>query len=252
MKKILVFYGSYGGGHLSAAKSIENHIKNNYPDIEIKLVDCIEYINKHLNKLLADSYNEAAKKAPLAWKTAYHLSNVGLTSKAVTTSNKLFSIKLNKLLQDFEPDLIISTHPFGTQMCGVLKKKGKINCKLATILTDFHIHGQWLVFHEYCDYFFVSNNQMKSDMMENGVDENKIYVSGIPVSDKFQQNFNKEEICKEFDLNPNEQVALFFAGRRIRIRKQNNHHGFKIINSTIFKTSSHCHFRKKSKNESKI
>ncbi len=209
MKKILVFYGSYGGGHLSAAKSIENHIKNNYPDIEIKLVDCIEYINKHLNKLLADSYNEAAKKAPLAWKTAYHLSNVGLTSKAVTTSNKIFSIKLNKLLQDFEPDLIISTHPFGTQMCGVLKKKGKINCKLATILTDFHIHGQWLVFHEYCDYFFVSNNQMKSDMIENGVDQNKIYVSGIPVSDKFQQNFNKEEICKEFDLNPNEQVVLF-------------------------------------------
>lgn len=60
---------------------------------------------------------------------------------------------------------------------------------------------------------------MKSDMIENGVDQNKIYVSGIPVSDKFQQNFNKEEICKEFDLNPNEQVVLFFAGRRIRLRK---------------------------------
>lgn len=101
MKKILIFYGSYGGGHLSAARSIENHIKTHYSDIEVKLVDCIEYINKHLNKLLADSYNEAAKKAPWAWKTAYHLSNDGLTSKAVTTSNKLFSLKLNKLLQDF-------------------------------------------------------------------------------------------------------------------------------------------------------
>ena len=213
MKKILVFYGSYGGGHLSAAKSIENYIKKHDSDVEIKLVDCIEYINKHLNKLLADSYNEAAKKAPFAWKTAYHLANDGLTSKAVTTSNKLFSIKLNKLLQDFNPDLIISTHPFGTQMCGVLKKKGKITCKLATILTDFHIHGQWLVFHEYGDYFFVSNNQMKSDMIEYGVSEEKIYVSGIPVSDKFQKNFDKTQICQEFGLNPNEQVVLFFAGR---------------------------------------
>lgn len=212
MKKILVFYGSYGGGHLSAAKSIESHIKNTYPDVEIKLVDCIEYINKYLNKLLADSYNEAAKKAPWAWKTAYHLSNDGLTSMAVTTSNKLFSIKLNTLLQEFQPDLIISTHPFGTQMCGILKKKGKIDCKLATILTDFHIHGQWLVFHEYCDYFFVSNQQMKSDMIDYGVKEDKIYVSGIPVSNKFKQNFNREEICSEFALNPNEQVALFFAG----------------------------------------
>ena len=212
MKKILIFYSSYGGGHLSAAKSIENHIKNQYPEMEVKLVDCIEYINKYLNKLLSDSYNEAAKKAPFAWKTAYHLANDGLTSKAVTTSNKLFSIKLNTLLQDFKPDLIISTHPFGTQMCGVLKKKKKINCQLATILTDFHIHGQWLVFHEYCDYFFVSNAQMKYDMIEYGIDQDKIYVSGIPVSNRFQEHFDRETICQEFGLNPNEQVVLFFAG----------------------------------------
>ena len=216
MKKVLIFYGSYGGGHLSAAKSVENYIKENYPDTETKLVDCIEYINKHLNKLLIDSYNEAAKKVPWAWKKAYYLANDGfLTSRAVTTSNKIFSIKLNTLLQEFEPDLIISTHPFGTQMCGVLKKRGKINCKLATILTDFHIHGQWLVFNEYCDYFFVSNNQMKNDMIEYGVDENKIHVSGIPVSSRFKENFNRKEIAQEFGLNPDEEIVLFFAGRRI-------------------------------------
>ncbi len=97
-------------------------------------------------------------------------------------------------------------------MCGVLKKKGKINCQLATILTDFHIHGQWLVFHEYCDYFFVANNQMKSDMVELGVLEEKIYVSGIPVSETFKETFDREKICQEFDLNPNEQTVLFFAG----------------------------------------
>lgn len=213
MKKILIFYGSYGGGHLSAARSIENYIKENYPDAETMLVDCIEYINKHLNKLFVDAYNEAAKKVPWAWKTAYHLSNDGLlTSMAVTTSNKLFSIKLNTLLQEFKPDLIISTHPFGTQMCGILKKKEKINCKLATILTDFHIHGQWLIFHEYCDYFFVSNNQMKLDMIEYGVDSEKIHVSGIPVSSRFKEDFDREKICREFDLDSNKETVLFFVG----------------------------------------
>ena len=35
MKKILIFYASYGGGHLSAANAINDYIKNNYPDISI-------------------------------------------------------------------------------------------------------------------------------------------------------------------------------------------------------------------------
>lgn len=213
MKKILIFYGSYGGGHLAAAKSIENYINSNYPDITVQKVDCMEYISKHLNKILAESYNEAAKRAPWAWKKAYYLSNDGiLMSNAVKTSNVIFSLKLNKLLQKFKPDLIISTHPFGTQMCGILKKKKKINCKLATVLTDFHIHGQWLMFHEFCDYYFVSNENMKNDMIKYDIDENKIHISGIPVSERFKQKFDKEKIYKDFDLDPDKQTVLFFAG----------------------------------------
>ena len=40
----------------------------------------------------------------------------------------------------------------------------------------------------------------------------KYIFHGIPVSPKFQENFNKQEICEEFDLKPDEQTALFFAG----------------------------------------
>ena len=50
MKKILIFYASYGGGHLSAAKSIENVINTNYKDTQTKLIDCMKYVNKHHKK----------------------------------------------------------------------------------------------------------------------------------------------------------------------------------------------------------
>ena len=51
MKKVLIFYGSYGAGHLSAARSIKECIDTNYKNIETKMVDCIEYINKLLKKI---------------------------------------------------------------------------------------------------------------------------------------------------------------------------------------------------------
>ena len=212
MKKILIFYGSYGGGHLSAAKAIKQELESNYTNIEVKMVDCIEYINKYVNKLTTEAYKELAKKAPFLWKYVYKDSQKGPLSTISTTSNRLMSHKLNVLLQEFKPDLIISTHPFGTQMCGILRKKDKINCKIATVLTDFHIHAQWLVFNEYIDNFFVSNEQMKLDMIKCSIPEEKIHVTGIPVSKRFLEDFDKTAICKSFGLDPAKETVLFFAG----------------------------------------
>ena len=213
MRKILIFYGSYGGGHLSAAKSINTYLKETYGDqIEVKIVDCIEYINKYINKVSTEAYKELAKKAPWAWKHVYKNSQNGALSHISNTTNKLMSLKLNQLLQEFKPDLVISTHPFSTQMCAFLKKHDKINCKLATILTDYHIHAQWLVLYKYVDYFFVANEQMKLDMIEEGVNDQRIFVTGIPVSEKFSNNFNKKAIYEEFQLSPEKETVLFFAG----------------------------------------
>jgi processive 1,2-diacylglycerol beta-glucosyltransferase len=122
------------------------------------------------------------------------------------------AIKLKNLIKEENPDLIISTHPFSSQMCAYLKKKEKINCKLATIMTDFHIHNQWLYLPEFVDYFFVSNEEMKKDMIKENISADKIFVTGIPVSEKFSQNFNKEDIFDEFWLDPDKFTVLFFGG----------------------------------------
>jgi processive 1,2-diacylglycerol beta-glucosyltransferase len=97
-------------------------------------------------------------------------------------------------------------------MCAYLKKKNKINCKLATIMTDFHIHNQWLYLPDFVDYFFVSNSQMKHDIIEHGISENKVFITGIPVSPKFQNEFNSDEIYDEFWLDKNKFTILFFGG----------------------------------------
>ena len=68
MKKVLIFYGSYGGGHLAAAKSIKKYLEENYPDIQLEMMDCIEYINKFLNKVSTGAYKQMAKNAPWMWE----------------------------------------------------------------------------------------------------------------------------------------------------------------------------------------
>ena len=60
MKKILIFYASYGGGHLSAANSIKQYIDDNFSDFDTKLIDCMLYVNKPINKITTTAYKEEA------------------------------------------------------------------------------------------------------------------------------------------------------------------------------------------------
>lgn len=220
MKKILILYASYGGGHLSAAKSLKEYIDKNFDNTETNLVDCIKYINRGLDKITTGAYKELTKNAPWAWKKVYYHSEKGALAKISSTTNKIIARKLYNLFEEYQPELVISTHPFATQMTSYLKKKNKINCKLATILTDFAPHDQWLVGNSFGDYFFVSNEDMKNSLINDfNVNKDKIYVTGIPLSSKFTSEFDTHNIYKSFDLNPNKKTILFFGGGEFGLGK---------------------------------
>jgi len=219
MKKIIIFYGSYGGGHLSAARSIKEYIENNYTNIEMQMIDCMEYINKTINKVTTTAYSELAKRAPWAWGYVYKKSEKGIMAKISTDSNKLMAYKLNKLLQEFEPDYVISTHPFSSQMCAYLKNKNKANFKLATVMTDYAPHDQWLLYPEEVDCFFVAHNGMRDALIKKGINKAKIYATGIPLSNKFLEHYNKQEILEDFELKQGKKRVLFFAGGEFGLGK---------------------------------
>lgn len=219
MRKVLIFYASYGGGHLSAAKSIKECISSDYPDVDVELIDCMKYINKSIEKVTTTAYKEMAKTAPWFWGRVYDRSQKGPLAQISTSSNKIMSIKLKKLIEEKEPELIISTHPFANQMCSFLRKKSKINAKVATVLTDYAPHDQWLVGNDFIDYFFVAHDGMKDALNKKGIPNEKIFVTGIPLSNKFLIHFNKPKLLKTFGLSPDKKTVLFFGGGEFGLGK---------------------------------
>lgn len=186
MRKILIFYASFGGGHLSAANSIKQYIDEHFKDCQTRLVDCMLYVNKPINKISTTAYKEMAKKFPWAWGEVYAHSQKGPLAHISSVSNNLMAKKLLKLLKEYNPDIVISTHPFGSQMVSYLKRKALVDCKLATILTDYAPHEQWLVGKEHLDYLFVSHEKMKQELIQNyDVPADIIFATGIPLSNRF-------------------------------------------------------------------
>lgn len=267
MNKILIFYASYGSGHLNAAISIKDYIETNYKNIEIELIDCMKYINKPIDKISTTAYKEMLKKVPWAWGKIYTDSQKGPLAHITSKSNMMFAIKLLKLLREKKPDLIISTHPFGSQMCTYLKRKNKISAKIATIMTDFSPHDQWLIGHENTDYYFVAHKEMEDYLISKNIPKNKVFATGIPISPKFWKNYDKQNILNEFNLKNNTKTILFFANNEYGAEKNKTIEVFETIiknfkniqiititgkNEKIIKNLEHIIEQNNSKNNVKI
>ena len=219
---ILLFYASYGSGHLSAATAIEQYIRENYPDAKTLKIDCVEYINKSINKISTSAYKSIILKTPVLWGQVYKLLKNDTILDITQFSNRFMAKKIFTLFEDFEPDLVISCHPLGGQITSFLKSHKKTNCKLATVMTDFASHKQWLIGKDYTDYFFVSNIEMKTSLISEGIYPNKIYVSGIPISPNFYKNYNKENIYKSLNIEKNKKNIIFFGGGSLGLSSSSN------------------------------
>ena len=196
----------------------------------------MKYVNKPINAITTTAYKEMAKKFPWAWGEVYLLSQKGPLAHISSTSNNLMAKKLLKLLKEYNPDIVISTHPFGSQMVSYLKRKALIDCKLATIMTDFAPHEQWLVGKEYVDYFFVSLEKMKQDLINSNIAENKVFATGIPLSNRFLKHYNKSKIMTSMELNPDKKVILFFGGGEFGLGREQT---LKILKAFINNVTEH-------------
>ena len=231
-KKIIIFYGSFGGGHLSAAKALKAVLENNY-NCYVELVDGLEYVAPILNKISVSFYNAISRNTPKLWGAFYNNANKdnSVTDIVLRQTLRWYRIRLYRIIKQVDPDQIICTHPFPAIMCAHIARKGKIQVPISNILTDFEPHGLWYVLPEYLKYFFVPTEEMKKALMEKNIKDSQIHVTGIPINPVFSNKLSEKEIeetLEEFQIPQDKKNFIFFGGGEFGL--SNN------INIEIFKT----------------
>ena len=208
---ILILTASTGGGHLRAAASLKSYIVENSKDNNVKIIDALEYISPMLNKTITEGYEQMAKKAPKLFGSLYKSSNKDTAlGSFVVGFMSLISKSLLPLIQDFEPEVIITTHPFVTTMVSTLKEHGKISQPLICIMTDYAPHKTWI--NKCVDSYIVSNDGMIDVMVKMGADREKIHPFGIPIDGAFYTSKDKDAILNEIGLKNNVLTILIMAG----------------------------------------
>ncbi|MEN8078005.1 glycosyltransferase [Clostridioides difficile] len=208
---ILILSASTGGGHMRASKAIEGYMTQQNKDINVKIVDSLLYISTILNKTVTGGYVYLATKTPKLYGKLYDLTNKDhKLANFVTRVNNIFANKLLPLIDDFKPDVIITTHPFPTEMVSRLKSKREINIPLICIMTDYAPHKAWI--NEKVDAYIVANDDMVGKMVSEGVDSKCIYPYGIPVDEVFFEEKEKQLVLEELGFDRNLPTILMMAG----------------------------------------
>ena len=133
--KILILTAATGGGHLRASSALKSYIMETREDCEVQIVDSLKYISPLLDKTITEGYETMAKRTPKLFGSLYKSTNRD-KSKTTYFFCNIFRKYLMPLVDEFQPDVIISTPPFATEMISLLKEDGKITVPLVCIMTD--------------------------------------------------------------------------------------------------------------------
>lgn len=210
--KILIFtVSSAGSGHIKTAEAIKEHFEKEYSDkSEVRIIDTLKYINPIMDKIIIGSYLTTIKSLPKLYEKMYYSSDNGTFSDISELFNKVLSYIISDVIEDFNPDIIVSTHPFSSEICSILKYKDKVNVPCVTIITDYTIHSLWL--YDYMDAYIIANEDLVDMLVDKGISKKIIYPLGIPIKDEFKTIYNKNDLKLEFGLSTDKKTVLLMGG----------------------------------------
>lgn len=175
-------------GHHQVANTLIDGLKQIHPHIKCEKVDILAYSYGNIEKLISSVYLKWIKLFPKTYNFVYRKVVIknNQEDKRYRLYELLFMPFIKKLLRESEPDLIVCTHSLPAYMLNHLKERDGLNIPVVNVYTDYFVHRLWGTRH--IEYHFAPSSSMKGYLMEKGVREESIFVTGIPVHTKIRKN----------------------------------------------------------------
>lgn len=209
--KILVFSAAFGNGHFRAAEAIIEGIRLKEPNAEIIHLDFGDFLSKRLNTMAKSLYVELIKYTPRLWGRFYaKTAKLRPKSKMQRFLNQLGRSDLLKYIKAFEPDLIVCTYPTVSSILAQLRLERILQVPVITVITDYTVHSLWV--HPGVDRYMVACEEVKESLVFWGIEAQRVYVTGIPVSPKFEREMDRGQLISKLGLNPDLPTFLVMGG----------------------------------------
>lgn len=213
--KIFIVHATAGAGHLKAALALHQAFLAHGSEFDvIEKIDALDYTNSFFKKAYPAVYIYLVRYAPFLWGSIFHLLNSQSLKPLINSIrhffNALQSRRLIKYVLDEAPDAVLCEHFLSAELVSHLKRKGRFKGLVLCGVTDFGVHQFWI--NEGTDHYFVASEMTKIELIEKGVPEEKILVTGIPVEAKFSKEISKKQMRFKLGLDDGKFTVLITSG----------------------------------------
>ncbi|MCB4755439.1 MAG: UDP-N-acetylglucosamine 2-epimerase [Elusimicrobia bacterium] len=208
---ILFLYMVAKTGHQKAAEAIMEAVSCMDPRVDCVSLDAVNHAYPLIGNVFYRMYIQMLKRAPVIWDYLYDNPDVEeATRDARGLLTLISSFRTQKILREYHPLAVVCTQAVPAIAMASEKKRGKTKVPLICVITDYGVHSYWI--HPEIDLYLVAHEDIRKDLVNKGIDPNRIRVTGIPIMPRFGETTNQIEARTKLRLNPAKKTLLVTGG----------------------------------------
>jgi UDP-N-acetylglucosamine:LPS N-acetylglucosamine transferase/predicted metal-dependent phosphoesterase TrpH len=213
MKRVLILTASYGDGHNAAAQNLSTALEMICPSAHVAVIDPLQSSYGALNTAARNAYNGIVRYAPFVWSGIYSLLDSSSNPEKRFVKLGRLQKTLGHLLQDIQPDCVVSTYPlYATVIQDLYRDHSERPFPLVTVVTDsVSINSAWL--QAPSDIYCVANEATAAILRERGIPASKIKALGFPVSPAFCQR-PEPPLARPISDGPHRILYIINTGKK--------------------------------------
>lgn len=209
-RKVLIISAEMGEGHNAAAAALTEVIRERWPNCELEQLDTMEVRGHRFARLARWSYSFQLNVWPWSYEASYAVLSRSQRVADVSrwAAEAFFGPRLRRVVDGKDPDIVISTYPFGSAALAWLRKKRGLQALTVTYIPAFHVHPLWV--YEGIDLHFAMYDTAAEHALLPGLGHT-LRVGAPPVRRGFG-DFGREEARRAFGLPQDDFIVLVTGG----------------------------------------
>ena len=194
-----------GGGHNGAARELARRLEQR--GCETKVVEFLDAFPGRIGWFLRHAFFFQLRHVRWSYEVLYRWGH-RLTWVLAPIDSRLSRRRLSEWIDEFDPDVIVSTYPISSFVLGRLNLAGRLDAPVVTFLTDFAVHALWV--HEGVDVHLAVHPLAAQQAFDHR--PGRSLAPGPLVHPRFSAPLDRAEARRALGLRDDQIAVLVVAG----------------------------------------